>query len=387
MQPEPVSNGVAQDDSSEAGHQIIQPNNEEVSPSGPSGKHADLSLQIPLSPLVFDNSHNGKDLPPLQHSSKGSPALGRFLRGLSFKNKVAPLNGEGSSLLDQDPKEVPGSPVLESIIESLSWKRCTSLPVTPASNLSPSTSTLSKQSMGGEKEASHRPAVPAKVSRSLSVPVRNVVIVRSLSFANRNEPVQIDPSDDHTSPILMEDDDQEIPEEEAVCRICLVGLCEGGNTFKMECSCKGDLRLTHEECVVKWFCIKGNKNCDVCGQEVRNLPVSVLRVHSSRQRVYRRGGRQSSNQQTMSAWYDLVVLTLISSISYFFILEQLLISDLKSQAIVIAAPFSFSLGLLGSMFAIIVAIQEYIWTYAALEFTLVATSLHLCYSQVSSSSI
>ncbi|KAF9605839.1 hypothetical protein IFM89_018859 [Coptis chinensis] len=67
--------------------------------------------------------------------------------------------------------------------------------------------------------------------------------------------------------ICMEADDKEIPEKEAACRICFISLCEGGNTFKMECSCKGDLRVTHETCVLKWFNIKGNKKCDICRQE------------------------------------------------------------------------------------------------------------------------
>uniref|UniRef100_A0A453SX83 RING-CH-type domain-containing protein n=1 Tax=Aegilops tauschii subsp. strangulata TaxID=200361 RepID=A0A453SX83_AEGTS len=92
----------------------------------------------------------------------------------------------------------------------------------------------------------------------------------------------------------------------------------------MECSCKGELALAHQDCAVKWFSIKGNKICDVCRQEVKNLPVTLLRIPT--QTVTRRlaNGAQQRAAQQYRFWQDIPILVMVSMLAYFCFLEQLL---------------------------------------------------------------
>ncbi|CAN1274772.1 hypothetical protein LINPERPRIM_LOCUS15516 [Linum perenne] len=172
-----------------------------------------------------------------------------------------------------------------------------------------------------------------------------------------------------------DDGGEDIPEEEAVCRICMVELGEGAETLKMECSCKGELALAHQECAVKWFSIKGNKMCEVCKQEVKNLPVTLLRIQTSHSR---RNG--AHNAELARYRQDVPILVIVSMLAFFCFLEQLLVGNLGSGAIAISLPFSCILGLLASMTSTTMVRRKYVWSYATAQFALVVLSGHLFYS-------
>ncbi|XP_056842755.1 uncharacterized protein LOC108857954 isoform X1 [Raphanus sativus] len=175
----------------------------------------------------------------------------------------------------------------------------------------------------------------------------------------------------HTSVV---DGGEDVPEEEAVCRICLVELGEDSEAFKMECMCRGELALAHKECTIKWFTIKGNRTCDVCKQEVQNLPVTLLRMQDSQ--------GEAAEASHYSVWQDVPVLVIVSMLAYFGFLEQLLLNKMKSSAIAISLPFSCILGLLASMTSTTMVEKQYVWIYGTVQFGFIVCFSHIFFELV-----
>uniref|UniRef100_A0A7N0R8P7 RING-CH-type domain-containing protein n=1 Tax=Kalanchoe fedtschenkoi TaxID=63787 RepID=A0A7N0R8P7_KALFE len=179
---------------------------------------------------------------------------------------------------------------------------------------------------------------------------------------------------------------EDLPEEEAICRICFVELCVAGRqTLKLECSCRGELALAHQDCAVKWFSVKGNQTCDVCNQQVQNLPVHLLRIPSDAA-TPAVTPRPSHHQESggYSGWNDVPILTLVSMLAYFCFLEELLViaGKMSTSAISVSLPFSCLLGLLSSMASCMLVRRRFIWLYAATQFAFVALFAHIFYSVV-----
>ncbi|XP_031284432.1 uncharacterized protein LOC116143153 isoform X1 [Pistacia vera] len=366
-----------------------------------------VRINMPLTPSPTPRKVNFSPMPspssakiwdsPGPSSSKSKSTFKNLLPKLSFKFRnntsdieKAAILALGSSFVETREKPQISRTLSLTKLFTPRTKRTSSLPVTPISHSNP-------ESMHGGKTVdplnSGKGGAQLPIHRSHSVPVLNkdgsVRQLDSLGGVFRVIPTTprmaegtaTTTSNTHPSNVTDENDDgvEDIREDEAVCRICLIELGEGGDTLKMECSCKGELALAHQECAVKWFSIKGNKICDVCKKEVQNLPVTLLRLQNQASSL--RGGiTQQAEVGRYRVWQDVPILVIVSMLAYFCYLEQLLVGKMKSGAIAISLPFSCILGLLASMTSTTMVRRKYVWIYAVIQYGLVVLSAHLLYS-------
>ncbi|CAM0149882.1 unnamed protein product [Urochloa decumbens] len=196
-------------------------------------------------------------------------------------------------------------------------------------------------------------------------------------------------------------EEEDIAAEEAVCRICLVALSEEA-VLKLECCCKGELALAHRGCAIKWFSIKGNGTCDVCNQEVLNLPVTLRRLHdhpsiqiqAAVALAQAQGDVQLQQPNPVAAtntsggghlyrvWHGTPILVIISMLAYFCFLEQLLVGDHGTAALAISLPFACVLGLFSSLTTAKMVSRRYVWIYSAVQFLFIVLFTHLFYRYV-----
>ncbi|XP_027338930.1 uncharacterized protein LOC113852761 [Abrus precatorius] len=376
------------------------------------------SLQIPARSIENALSSSSTDgstlsspgstrgLPPRPNSAKVKSSMRTLLSERSFRAKTCSQDSERTVLIvpytlpsdgpmdnnnNNNKPSTSRSLSLNKILFPSSTKAAHSLPVTPIANSG--VENVHGRHPGNGSDLS-KMAVYQHMTRSFSVPVNVKAtnlrptdsrgLIRVISARSHLATTDdISTSNALVSEIVSEDASEDIPEEEAVCRICLVELGEGANTLRMECSCKGELALAHQDCAVKWFSIKGNKTCDVCKQDVRNLPVTLLKI-SNPLTVARQPSSAPAPQQREIAyyriWQDVSVLVLVSMLAYFCFLEELLVSDMGSHALAISLPFSCVFGLLASMIASTMVSGSYMWAYACFQFAIIILFAHVFYT-------
>ncbi|KAL5716007.1 hypothetical protein ACHQM5_017752 [Ranunculus cassubicifolius] len=366
-----------------------------------NGLPTSTRIDIPALPSPA-TSRGG--LPPRPSSAKFRNSMKNMLPQRSLMSSHQGEEGEKTVLIIPETQPSVGKPStsrsfsMSGIFSYSPSKRTLSLPVTPVANSASNHS--QKRHLDNDSDISvSKPESKKQITRSLSVPAPVIVKTGSLRRTDSRGLFRVismtprpvvpncnSPSDATASEIAAEDVGEDIPEEEAVCRICLVELTEGGETLKMECSCKGDLALAHQDCAVKWFSIKGNKTCDVCKQDVRNLPVTLLKLQNIHT-IHRRSTRVVQQREWQylcflfdRVWQDVPVLVMVSMLAYFCFLEQLLVTDLRSRALAISLPFSSVLGLLSSMIASTMVSKSYIWAYACFQYAIVILFAHIFYA-------
>ncbi|KAH9603801.1 hypothetical protein KSS87_000579 [Heliosperma pusillum] len=348
-------------------------------------------------------------LPPRPCSAGFRSSMRSMLPQRNSSTKTLSEDGEKSVLIFANtpksdfPSDKPctsRSFSLKQVFSSPSTKRACSLPGTPFANLTSKPEPERTVTVVVDHQNTSYQDTQLLMKRSFSVPVKlkNPSLKRLGSTGGvirvvpvTQQTVEVDRS--LTTDGTVSDNDNEdageedIPEEEAVCRICLVELSEGGDAFKLECSCKGELALAHKECAVKWFTIKGNKICDVCQRDVKNLPVMLLRLQSHS--VQRRPSTIQEHTEATSyrVWQDIPILVIVSMLAYFCFLEQLLISDLGPRALAVSLPSACIQGVLSSMIASTMVGKGYIWAYASFQFSIVILFAHIFYTLLKVNSV
>ncbi|KAJ0263682.1 F89 [Hirschfeldia incana] len=323
----------------------------------------------------------GASLSPSSSRNFTNNSLKNMIPKPSFKNRISNINEvdieKAASLALASSGRDRSSWTLSNIFTPRTRKNKTeSLPITPIVHSNPG-STHGRYVIDPVTSIKKEPPLPFHRSRSVPpfnkdgslrrsgvfrvIPTPNMSPTRSLYRTNMKDTSVVDGGED-------------VPEEEAVCRICLVELGEDSEAFKMECMCRGELALAHKECTIKWFTIKGNGTCDVCKQEVQNLPVTLLRMQDSQ------GGANEASHY--SIWQDVPVLVIVSMLAYFCFLEQLLLNKMKSSAIAISLPFSCILGLLASMTSTTMVEKQYVWIYGTVQFGFIVCFSHIFFELV-----
>uniref|UniRef100_A0A0D3HMF5 RING-CH-type domain-containing protein n=1 Tax=Oryza barthii TaxID=65489 RepID=A0A0D3HMF5_9ORYZ len=357
-----------------------------------SDHHPHLSIDIPpaaasMSPAPTQAAAAAADITPTPTTSilstKASTPAGSCS---SRSTSVAPKPQRSPSfMLRQTVKSLLPVGSFKSSVKFFNARisRTSSLPVTDVS-----------QEQADKTSTTHAVDKAGHMYRSQSLPMNMKKLNNGKSFKRMNSlggvyrVVPSTPSVPVTSSNVIPDivpsepgdeDGEDIAEEEAVCRICMVELSEGSDTLKLECSCKGELALAHKHCAMKWFTMKGTRTCEVCKEDVQNLPVTLVRVQSMQQPELQTNPANASRYDRLRMWQGAPILVIVSILAYFCFLEQLLVARDGIAALAISLPFSCILGLFSSLTTTSMVARRYVWIYATIQFLFVVFFTHLFY--------
>eukprot|EP01025_Chloroclados_australasicus_P019325 TRINITY_DN2053_c0_g1_i1.p2 TRINITY_DN2053_c0_g1~~TRINITY_DN2053_c0_g1_i1.p2 ORF type:complete len:395 (-),score=57.06 TRINITY_DN2053_c0_g1_i1:639-1823(-) len=74
-------------------------------------------------------------------------------------------------------------------------------------------------------------------------------------------------------------------QDQPICLICFEPLLaedfESGEAIQLQCSCKGDVAMRHQQCAIRWSKVKGDNICDICKKPILNIPTPSQSAASS----------------------------------------------------------------------------------------------------------
>lgn len=352
-----------------------------------------ISMERTISPVSNFSSTRKTGLPPRPTSARIKSSIRTQLPQFGFQTTDSTTQCDQAVLAQtlfskqQQEKSSAWRPSsLTKDVSSVSAHRTRSLPVTQVAssglpsvqeNLKVDLSDLDKGDI--QKQIPRSFSLPGNVKSSLQQINLFGGLVRVMSANSHSTVDGSSPNHAVEASEATQDEGEDILEEQAICRICLLEFTDGRQILKMECSCKGELALAHEECAVKWFTIKGNRTCDICKQDVKNLPVTLMRLQNpqtaSVQPPNALWQRQASRHRFCN---DVQFLVTFSMLSYICFLELLITTTSKKQAsdtgthtLAISISLGSVLGFLSSMIASLVASGSCIWVYAFFQFAVV----------------
>uniref|UniRef100_A0A0A9HI73 RING-CH-type domain-containing protein n=1 Tax=Arundo donax TaxID=35708 RepID=A0A0A9HI73_ARUDO len=92
------------------------------------------------------------------------------------------------------------------------------------------------------------------------------------------------------------------------CRICHLGPegdgspAPGSEVIRLGCGCKDELGAAHRQCAEAWFRIKGDRRCEICGSDAKNITGLEVKKFMEKWHGQRVTSTQTTEERESHCW-------------------------------------------------------------------------------------